>query len=338
MTRQPDKSSVARWIRAARPRVFGSVAIIALAVLAGACGDDDADTGSSPSTADLGGTDATVTHPFVALDAGGPLTKEALANGEIDVALLFTSSAEEGTYGWVHLEDDRGLQPAENIIPAIRSDLLDDRLVGALDAVSATLTTESIQPLVARVTAGVTATEAAAEFLEVAEIAAAKDPAVGGMSPLTVGSASFPESEVVAELYTQALRGAGIEAVHTPDLGFREVYLPALEDGDVDVVPEFVGSLLTHLGGEPSSDLDQSLDALTAAAAERGIALLAPAPAQSQNGFYVRAADADTLGLATVSDLTTVDRPLIFGGPAECPERPLCLVGLREVYGLEFDV
>ena len=183
-----------------------------------------------------------------------------------------------------------------------------------------------------------TATEVAAEFLEDAEIAAAKDPAVGGMSPLTVGSASFPESEVVAELYTQALRGAGIEAVHTPDLGFREVYLPALEDGDVDVVPEFVGSLLTHLGGEPSSDLDQSLDALTTAAAERDIALLAPAPAQSQNGFYVRAADADTLDLATLSDLTTLDRPLIFGGPAECPERPLCLVGLREVYGLEFDV
>ena len=90
----------------------------------------------------------TVTHEFVALDAGGPLTKEALANGEIDVALLFTSSAEEGTYGWVHLEDDRGLQPVENIIPAIRSDLLDDRLAGALDAVSATLTTETIQPLV----------------------------------------------------------------------------------------------------------------------------------------------------------------------------------------------
>lgn len=306
-------------------------------MVAAACGGDD-DTGGAPSTSAIGSTTGAVTHEFVALDAGGPLTKEALASGEIDVALLFTSSAEEGTYGWVHLQDDRGLQPAENIIPAVRSEIADDRIAVALDAVSAALTTESIQPIVARVTDGLTATDVAADFLADAGIAAAKDPAVGVMSPLTVGSASFPESEVVAELYTQALRGAGIEAIHTPGLGFREVYLPALEDGDIDVVPEFVGSLLTHLGGEPSSDLDQSLDALTTAAAERDLVLLAPAPAQSQNGFYVRDADAGTLGLTTISDLTTIDRPLIFGGPAECPERPLCLGGLRDVYGLEFDV
>jgi osmoprotectant transport system substrate-binding protein len=310
---------------------------VALALFGAACGGDDGDgAASSPSASQT--ESAAVTHPFVALDAGGPLTKEALAEGDIDVAVLFTSSAEEATYGWVHLADDRGLQPVENIIPAVRSDVLDDRIGNALDAVSAVLTTESIQPIVALVGGGVNPKEVAADFLEEAGIPAAKDPAVGGMFPLTVGSASFPESEVVAELYTQALRGAGIEAEHTPDLGFREVYLPALEDGDVDVVPEFVGSLLTHLGGEPNSDLDQSLDALTTAAAERNIALLAPAQAQSQNGFYVRAVDAETLGLATISDLTTIDRPLIFGGPAECPDRPLCLAGLREVYGLEFDV
>ena len=183
-----------------------------------------------------------------------------------------------------------------------------------------------------------TAKEAAAAFLEEAEIPAAKDPAVGGMFPLTVGGASFPESAVVAELYAQALRGAGIEAVHTPDLGFREVYLPALEDGDIDLVPEFVGSLLTHLGGEPTADLEASLGALTPLAAERDLILLEPAPAQSQNGFYVRAVDAAQLGVTTVSDLDTLDEPLIFGGPAECPERPLCLIGLRDVYGLEFDV
>ena len=316
-------------------RIGCRAALLGLALALVACGGDD-DEGSPPSTSGPAGDG--IIHEFVALDAGGPLTKDALASGEIDVAVLFTSSADEATYGWRQLDDDRGLQPVENIIPAVRSDVLNDRMAAALDAVSSALTTEAIQPIVGLVTGGVTAKEVAAEFLEEAEIPAAKDPAVGGMFPLTVGSASFPESEVVAELYTQALRGAGIEAVHTHELGFREVYLPALEDGDVDVVPEFVGSLLTHLGGEPTSELDPSLDALTAAAAERDIVLLDPAPAQSQNGFYVRAADADTLGLATVSDLTTVDRPLIFGGPAECPERPLCLVGLREVYELEFDV
>ncbi len=315
----------------------GASLVLTLALFGAACGADDGD-GTAPSTSVSPTERAAFTHQFVALDAGGPLTKEALAEGDIDVAVLFTSSAEEATYGWVHLEDDRGLQPVENIIPAVRSDVLDDPIATALDSVSAALTTESIQPIVALVAGGVNTKEVAAEFLDEAGIPAAKDPAVGGMFPLTVGSASFPESEAVAELYTQALRGAGIEAEHTHDLGFREVYFPALEDGDLDVVPEFVGSMLTHLGGEPTSDLDQSLDALTTAAAERDIALLTPAQAQSQNGFYVRAVDAETLGLATISDLTTIDRPLIFGGPAECPDRPLCLAGLREVYGLEFDV
>ncbi len=337
MVRQPKRSRIGPTPGAARPRSFARFAAAALALALVACGGDD-DTGSSPSTSGSPSDGDAVIHEFVALDAGGPLTKEALAGGEIDVAVLFTSSADEATYGWTHLEDDRGLQPAENIVPAVRSEILNDRITTALDAVSGALTTESIQPIVGLVTSGVSAKEAAAEFLAAADIPAAKDPAVGGMFALTVGSASFPESEVVAELYTQALRGAGIESVHTPDLGFREVYLPALEGGDVDVVPEFVGSLLSHLGGEPTSELDGSLDALTAAAGERGIVLLDPAPAQSQNGLYVRSVDAGTLGLTTVSDLAGVDQPLIFGGPAECPERPLCLVGLREVYGLEFDV
>ena len=317
-------------------RIGCRAALLGLALAIVACSGND-DEGSSPSTSGPAGGDRVV-HEFVALDAGGPLTKDALASGEIDVAVLFTSSADEATYDWQQLEDDRGLQPVENIIPAVRADALNDRIATTLDAVSNALTADAIQSIVGRVTSGVAVKEVAAEFLDEAEIPAARDPAVGGMFPLTVGSASFPESEVVAELYTQALRGAGIEAVHTHDLGFREIYLPALEAGDVDVVPEFVGSLLTHLGGEPTSDLDQSLDSLSALAAERGIVLLDPAAAQSQNGFYVRAADADALGLTTVSDLATVDRPLIFGGPAECPERPLCLVGLREAYGLEFDV
>ena len=149
---------------------------------------------------------------------------------------------------------------------------------------------------------------------------------------------NVPESLVVGEIYTQALLGAGIEAVHTPDLGFREVYFPALEAGDLDIVPEFVGSLLTHLDGSPTSDLGPTVDDLESAVAERGVDVLEPASAQSQNGFYLRAANADQLGLTTITDLTTLDRPIIFGGPAECPERPLCLAGLREVYGLEFDV
>jgi osmoprotectant transport system substrate-binding protein len=311
--------------------------VLAAALAATACGGDS-DSGS-PSTSGAEGGGNSVIHEFVALDAGGPLTKEALASGAIDVAVLFTSSADEASYDWFQLDDDRDLQPVENFVPAVRSDVLDEQIEMALDAVSAALTTEAVQAVVLRVgDDGETAADVAADFLASSEIPGARESGGGGLYPVKVGSASFPESEVVGEIYTQALLGAGIEAVHTPDLGFREVYFPALEAGDLDVVPEFVGSLLTHLGGEPTSDLDETLTALTSAAAERGVTVLAPAGAESKNGFYVRDANANQLGVATITDLTTIDRPLIFGGPAECPERPLCLAGLRDVYGLEFDV
>lgn len=337
MLRASETRTVAHspWARQGRRARAAWLLLLVLGLVTAACGDDGADP---PSTSNPQADGNGVVHTFVALDAGGPLTKEALSSGEIDVAVLFTSSADEAAYDFVRLEDDRGLQPVENFIPAVRSEILDARIAETLNAVSAVLTTESIQSVVARVDDGEAVSDVAAALLDDAGLPGANTSPGDGLFALTVGSASFPESLVVGEIYTQALLGAGIEAVHTPDLGFREVYFPALEAGDLDIVPEFVGSLLTHLEGSPTSELGPTVDDLESAVAQRGIAVLEPAPAQSQNGFYLRAANADQMGLTTITDLTTVDHPIIFGGPAECPERPLCLAGLREVYGLEFDV
>jgi osmoprotectant transport system substrate-binding protein len=306
-----------------------------LSLCATACGDDD---GAVSTTTVVENRAEGVVHEFIALDAGGPVTKEALASDEIDVAVLFTSSADETVNNWVHLDDDRGLQPVENFIPALRSDALSDDIAATIDAVSAKLTTDVVQPMVALVGDGGSTADIAADFLAGAGLPGALNTEPTGAAPIKVGSASFPESELAGEIYTQALLGAGLPAEHAPNLGFREVYLPALESGDIDLVPEFVGSLLTHLGGEPTNDLDSTVAVLSTAAGERGLTLLAPAPAQSQNGFYVTAATADELALVTVSDLAGVDRSLTFGGPPECPERPLCLAGLVEVYGLDFNV
>lgn len=193
--------------------------------------------------------------------------------------------------------------------------------------------------MVARVTDGdEPASDVAADFLASVGIPSARTAELTAAGTTVVGSASFPESEVMGELYAQALLGAGISAGLTPDLGFREVYFPALENGDVDLVPEFVGSLLTHLGGEPTNDLDETLVSLAELAASRGVELLEPAPAESKNGFYVTAETAEENDLTAVSDLAGVSEPLVFGGPAECPVRPLCVLGLQEVYGLAFDL
>lgn len=313
------------------PAVVAGVALIAVSCAGG--GDD------STSTTLLDTPGDEITHTFVALDAGGPVTKQALSSGEIDVGLLFTSSAGELSNDWIHLDDDRGLQPVENFIPAIRSEAATDDVVAVVDSVSAELTNDVIQAMVARVTDGdEPASDVAADFLASVGIPSARTAELTAAGTTVVGSASFPESEVMGELYAQALLGAGILAGLTPDLGFREVYFPALENGDVDLVPEFVGSLLTHLGGEPTNDLDETLVSLAELAASRGVELLEPAPAESKNGFYVTAETAEENDLTTVSDLAGVSEPLVFGGPAECPVRPLCVLGLQEVYGLAFDL
>lgn len=88
---------------------------------------------------------------FRALDAGGPLTVSALENGDIDVALMFTTQGIINANSWVSLEDDKGLQPAENVVPVLRSELATDEITSALDEVSAVLTTEALTELNKRV-------------------------------------------------------------------------------------------------------------------------------------------------------------------------------------------
>jgi osmoprotectant transport system substrate-binding protein len=90
---------------------------------------------------------------FVPLDVGGPITVAALEGGDIEVGLLFTTSGVISANGWVSLEDDMGLNPAENIVPAIRTEVVDaygDELVALLDSYSEALTTEDLTEMNAR--------------------------------------------------------------------------------------------------------------------------------------------------------------------------------------------
>jgi osmoprotectant transport system substrate-binding protein len=114
---------------------------------------------------------------------------------------------------------------------------------------------------------------------------------------------------------------------------------PALEQGLVDLVPEYTGTALTFLDGEvgrATSDRDATYSLLRAAFARRGITTLAPAPASNQNALAVTRATADHLGLRRVSDLVPVAPTLVLGGPPECPHRPFCQAGFETVYGLRF--
>jgi osmoprotectant transport system substrate-binding protein len=154
-----------------------------------------------------------------------------------------------------------------------------------------------------------------------------------------IASFDFPESQVVAELYARALRGAGIPVDVLSGLGTREVVAPALEQGQVDLVVDYAGSLLDYLGGsaeETHGRPEKVRAALLARLAGRGLTALAYAPAEDVNAFAVRADFARHRQLSRLSDLRGLADRLTFGGPPECPTRRYCLQGLQGTYGLRF--
>jgi len=154
--------------------------------------------------------------------------------------------------------------------------------------------------------------------------------------PIRVASFNFNESVIVAEIYAQGLEANGYTVERQLNLGNREVVKPALESGEIDLVPEYIGTVAGFLGAEASADSEATWQAAQAAWEEGGITLLAFSPAQDKNAYVVTAETAEEFELATVSDLQPVAGEMSFGGPPECPERPLCLQGLTDVYGIEF--
>jgi osmoprotectant transport system substrate-binding protein len=156
---------------------------------------------------------------------------------------------------------------------------------------------------------------------------------------VVVASFNFPESELLAAIYGLAIRHAGIPVRLELGLGPRELVQPALEQGLVDVVPEYLGTALTSLrspAGLAMSDPAEVRAALARALARWHVQVMAPAPAQDQNGLVVTGVTARRLGLRKVSDLRRVAGGLTLGGSPECPGRTYCLPGLRQVYRLAF--
>ncbi len=157
---------------------------------------------------------------------------------------------------------------------------------------------------------------------------------------IQLASFDFPESEILGELYGQALRQHGFPVELVVQLGAREVVAPALQQGKVDMVPEYLGSALNFLNDRDrvaTADPGLTHARLEQAFAPRGVSVLAYAPAVDRNGFVVTDEMARRRGLERISDLVPLAPQLVFGGPPECPQRPLCLKGLQDVYKLEFE-
>jgi osmoprotectant transport system substrate-binding protein len=160
----------------------------------------------------------------------------------------------------------------------------------------------------------------------------------GGDDAITVASFNFPESVLLAEIYAQAMEGAGYRVERETGLGPRELVMPALLEGLVEFVPEYSGSGLQFLAGDGSTSPDREINHQRFA--ERldglGVTALDSAPAEDQNGFAVTLETARRYRLRTLSDLAEVSDQLVFGGPPECLRRPLCIPGLEQTYGIGF--
>ncbi len=155
---------------------------------------------------------------------------------------------------------------------------------------------------------------------------------------LTVGAVAFAENQIVAEMYAQVLENAGYEVDRQTDLGSREILQPALEAGEVDIAPEYLGSLLLFLdpAAAASGVAEENIEQLVPLLEGKDQVLLEPSAADDSNAFVVTAETSDKLGVTKVSDLKSDASKLTLGGPPECPKRPFCIPGLEETYGIEF--
>jgi len=154
---------------------------------------------------------------------------------------------------------------------------------------------------------------------------------------ISVGSTDFTEQQVIAEMYALVLEDAGYTVDRRYQLGSREVVFPALQSGELDVTAEYVGTLLEFINGgagQATSDTQETLDLLQEQL-DDGLTMLEPSEAQDTNALAVTQETADELGATKVSDLKG-HSDLVLGGPPECPQRPLCLPGYEDTYGLEF--
>jgi osmoprotectant transport system substrate-binding protein len=159
--------------------------------------------------------------------------------------------------------------------------------------------------------------------------------AAGGT--VIVGSANFTEQLILANMYAELLESRGVTVERRLNLGSREIIFPALESGEIGLLPEYNGAVVAFLtGGEADvTEPEEVTEALRAELPE-GLVALEPSDAQDKDGLAVLPETAEEFGLETYSDLAPVAGEMVVGGPAEMEERDVGLPGLEEVYGIEF--
>jgi osmoprotectant transport system substrate-binding protein len=244
----------------------------------------------------------------------------------------------------VLLTDDKQLQLADNVIAAVNTKVADPELIAALDKVSDALTPEKlIQLNKAVVVDRKTSKVAAEDFAKAENLTAGIAKGKGG--PIKIGAADFAENATLGALYEIALDAAGYDAT-VQTIGKREIYYGQLTKGDIQVVPEYAATITEHINGLTngkdapvlaSGDIAKTVTALKDIGGKAGLSFSKASKANDQNAFAVTTAFADKNGVKTLSDFAAKcsGKDTVLGGPAECPQRPFCQVGLEKTYNLQ---
>ncbi|WP_433580697.1 ABC transporter substrate-binding protein [Nocardia brasiliensis] len=152
---------------------------------------------------------------------------------------------------------------------------------------------------------------------------------------LVVGSANFPESETVAEIYAEVLRVNGFKVDTKLNIGSREAYVPAVRQCAISVIPEYNGNLLQYLDKNATATSAADVNSALTAALGSELAVGTPAPGEDSDAVVVTKATAERWNLRSIADLAAHSAEVKFGAPAEFQERPGGLPGLKKNYNLD---
>ena len=159
----------------------------------------------------------------------------------------------------------------------------------------------------------------------------------GSSTSVVVGSANFPENELLATVYAQALQAKGIKATTKLNIGAREVYYPQVEKGTISIIPEYNGTLLTvEVDKTSTAKTTAEVDAALAAKLPSTLQVLNPAPAQDSDSITVTQATANKYHLKSIADLKPYAATMALGAPPEFKTRTDGIAGLKATYGLTF--
>ena len=157
----------------------------------------------------------------------------------------------------------------------------------------------------------------------------------GNINSIVVGSAGFPESKIIAEVYAQALQTNGFNVGRRMGIGSRETYIPALKDHSIDLVPEYIGNLLLYLQPDATMTMLDDVELELYKRLPGDLSILTPSPASDTDTVTVTAGTAAKWNLKTIADLAAHSPEVKFAAPSAFQSRPAGLVGLRQRYGLE---